>query len=120
MKKASEVGDAVTDWSWLFAMVALVAFILDIFWITRAPKRVPLPKGAPPSPLRSAGTAGAGAPVASTAISGSTTRYDVYSLGRPYRSAVRRISSTSSGVAPSSRICRERCPIFLDAHRRGT
>ena len=54
MKKASEVGDAVTDWSWLFAMVALVAFILDIFWITRAPKRVPLPKGAPPSPLRSA------------------------------------------------------------------
>lgn len=53
MKKASDVGDAVTDWSWLFAMIALLAFVVDLFWITRAPKRAPLPKGAPPSPLRS-------------------------------------------------------------------
>jgi hypothetical protein len=57
-RKATDLGDAVTDWSWLFALVALVAFGVDLFWITRSPKRAPLPKGAPPSPVRGApGTA---------------------------------------------------------------
>jgi hypothetical protein len=53
-RKAADLGDAVTDWSWLFAAIALVAFVLDLFWITRSPKRAPLPKGAPPPPVRTA------------------------------------------------------------------
>jgi hypothetical protein len=53
-RKAAELGDAVTDWSWLFAAIALVAFVLDLYWITRSPKRAPLPKGAPPPPVRTA------------------------------------------------------------------
>jgi hypothetical protein len=53
-KKAAELRDAVTDWSWLFAALALVAFVLDLFWITRSPKPVALGSGTPPPPLRSA------------------------------------------------------------------
>jgi hypothetical protein len=50
---ASDLSDAVTDWSWLFAGLALLFFVLDLHWITRSPRRVALPKGAPPAPLRS-------------------------------------------------------------------
>ncbi|HEX6275191.1 MAG TPA: VWA domain-containing protein, partial [Polyangiaceae bacterium] len=50
-RKAGEMSDAVTDWSWLFAAVALLAFVLDLFWITRSPRRSAL-RGAPPAPLR--------------------------------------------------------------------
>jgi hypothetical protein len=52
-KKASELRDAVTDYSWLFAAAALCLFVLDLAWITRAPKHLSL-KGAPPVPLRRA------------------------------------------------------------------
>jgi hypothetical protein len=51
-RKAGELSDAVSDWSWLFAAVALLAFVLDLFWITRSPRRSALPRGAPPAPLR--------------------------------------------------------------------
>ena len=53
-KKAAELRDAVTDWSWLFAALALVAFVLDLFWITRSPKPLGLSRGTPPPPLRNA------------------------------------------------------------------
>jgi len=53
-KKAADLSDAVTDWSWVFAALALLAFVLDLHWITRSPKRAPFPKGTPPRPLRSA------------------------------------------------------------------
>jgi hypothetical protein len=56
-RKAGELGDAVSDWSWLFAAVALLAFVLDLHWITRSPRRAALPKGAPPAPLRNAAEA---------------------------------------------------------------
>ena len=36
------------------AAIALAAFVLDLHWITRSPKRIALPQGAPPSPVRTA------------------------------------------------------------------
>jgi hypothetical protein len=57
-RKAADLRDAVADWSWLFAALALVLFVLDIHWITRSPKRAPLRSASPPRPLRNAsGTA---------------------------------------------------------------
>jgi len=57
-RQAADLRDAVTDWSWVFAALALVLFVLDLHWITRSPQRAPLPKGSPPRPLRNAsGTA---------------------------------------------------------------
>ena len=55
-RKPSETSDAVTDWSWVFGAVALLAFVLDLFWLTRSPRRLALPVGAPPAPIR--GTSG--------------------------------------------------------------
>jgi hypothetical protein len=54
VKAAADLSDAVTDWSWLFAGVALLLFVLDLHWITRSPRRAALPKGAAPAPLRDA------------------------------------------------------------------
>lgn len=51
-RDAAGLSDAVTDWSWLFAGLALLLFVLDLYWITRSPRRTALPKGAPPAPLR--------------------------------------------------------------------
>jgi hypothetical protein len=53
-KKAADLRDAVADWSWVFAALALVLFVLDLHWITRSPKRAPLRSGSPPRPLRNA------------------------------------------------------------------
>jgi hypothetical protein len=53
-KRSAELSDAVSDWSWLFAAIALAAFVLDLHWITRSPKRIALSQGAPPSPVRTA------------------------------------------------------------------
>jgi hypothetical protein len=53
-RKAADLRDSVTDWSWLLAAIALLAFVLDLYWLTRSPRHSLLSKGAPPAPVRGA------------------------------------------------------------------
>jgi hypothetical protein len=52
VRKASDLADAVSEWSWLLAAVALALAAADVFWVTRAARRSRVPLGTPPQPLR--------------------------------------------------------------------
>lgn len=41
-RSAAELTDAVIDWSWLLAAIALVLLAFDVWWVTRTPKRTTL------------------------------------------------------------------------------
>jgi hypothetical protein len=56
VRRANEVADAVTDWSWLLAACALVLAVADVFWVTRSARR---PARGPGTPLRPARAEGA-------------------------------------------------------------
>jgi hypothetical protein len=58
VRKASELSDAVSEWSWLLAAFALLLAAADVFWVTRGPRRPSVPLGAPPRPLRTAKESG--------------------------------------------------------------
>jgi hypothetical protein len=47
-RTAAELSSAVTDWSWLLAALALLLIALDVWWVTRKPRR---PALLPPLPL---------------------------------------------------------------------
>ena len=50
-RTAAELESAVTDWSWLLAAVSLLLIALDVWWVTRQPRRPAL--GLPRRPDRS-------------------------------------------------------------------
>lgn len=52
VRTASDVADAVTDWSWVLAALALVLLAADVTWLTRTPRTPSLPTGRPPQPAR--------------------------------------------------------------------
>ncbi|HEY3494895.1 MAG TPA: VWA domain-containing protein, partial [Polyangiaceae bacterium] len=54
VRKASDLADTVSEWSWLLAALALLLAAGDVFWVTRGTRRPAMPIGAPPAPLRSA------------------------------------------------------------------
>jgi hypothetical protein len=51
-RAANDVADAVTDWSWVLAALALVLITADITWLTRSPRVPTMPLGRPPLPSR--------------------------------------------------------------------
>jgi hypothetical protein len=51
-RAAHDVADAVTDWSWVLAALALVLIAADITWLTRTPRMPLMPLGRPPLPNR--------------------------------------------------------------------
>jgi hypothetical protein len=54
VRKAGELSDAVSEWSWLLAALALLFAAADVFWVTRGPRRPSVPLGPPPRPIRTA------------------------------------------------------------------
>lgn len=40
-RSAAQLADAVVDWSWLLAALALALLAVDVWWVTRAPKKPP-------------------------------------------------------------------------------
>jgi hypothetical protein len=54
VRKATDLSDAVSEWSWLLAALALVFAVADVFWVTRGLRRPAVPLGAPPPPVRAA------------------------------------------------------------------
>lgn len=54
VRKPAELADAVSDWSWLLAGVALLLAVADVFWVTRGAKHSTAPLGTPPRPVRTA------------------------------------------------------------------
>src|SRR5262249_6400223 len=55
VRSSHELADAVTDWSWLLAALALALIAFDVFWVTRRPRTPSL--GLPLKPERDAGAA---------------------------------------------------------------
>jgi hypothetical protein len=56
VRQASQLSDAVSDWSWLLAGLSLLFTVADIFWVTRR-ARVRVGSATPLRPLRSEGGA---------------------------------------------------------------
>jgi hypothetical protein len=53
--KGGRLQEAVTSWSWLLGALALLLVGIDVFWVTRRPRRKPpTPPSRPPSPERGA------------------------------------------------------------------
>jgi hypothetical protein len=55
VRTSHELADAVTDWSWLLAALALALIACDVFWVTRRPRTPTL--SLPLRPERGAGAA---------------------------------------------------------------
>ncbi|HEY4103461.1 MAG TPA: VWA domain-containing protein [Polyangiaceae bacterium] len=55
VRTSRELADAVTDWSWLLAALALALIAFDVFWVTRRPRTRAL--GVPLRPERDPGAA---------------------------------------------------------------
>jgi hypothetical protein len=55
VRRASELSDSVSDWSWLLAAVALLLATADIFWVTRRARARNAAAITPLRPLRSEG-----------------------------------------------------------------
>lgn len=53
VQKPAELSDAVSDWSWWLAAVALALAVADVFWVTRGVRKPGAPLGTPPRPIRS-------------------------------------------------------------------
>jgi hypothetical protein len=56
-RHANELADAVTDWSWLLAGLALLLAVADVFWVTRSARRTAKAPGTPLRPARATGAA---------------------------------------------------------------
>jgi hypothetical protein len=55
VRHPSDLADAVSDWSWLLAGLALLLATADVFWVTRRARVRPVTPGTPLRPLRSEG-----------------------------------------------------------------
>lgn len=55
VRRAGELSDAVSDWSWLLAGLALLLATADVFWVTRGPRRTPRPSEGRVEPARAGG-----------------------------------------------------------------